>query len=297
MCFSQYGGSDCSLRKCPLGRQWLGAASAVDSIHDTYAECSNVGLCDTGTGVCQCQAGFSGIACERLECPNDCSGNGVCISLHEAGQLKDDIQFVRQVEYTLWDQSLIYGCYCDRGFTGHDCSQRLCEYGDDPMTTTAEVDEIQVVDCTCAGVCSGSFYLQYEDRVTSAISFDASAATVGTKLEALSNLNQVTVSLTGGTEVCDSDGASLAITFTHNAGDLPKLRILQGTLASSTGVLSIQVLHSGQTSIHSVVSQTGTKERVVCNGRGTCDSTTGLCSCLTGFSASDGSGSQGSLSD
>merc|ERR1712176_599974 len=48
-----------------------------------YRECSNKGICDRDTGVCECFPGFSGGACSRASCPNDCSGHGVCRTLEE----------------------------------------------------------------------------------------------------------------------------------------------------------------------------------------------------------------------
>ena len=72
----------------------------------------------------------------------------------------------------------VYGCLCDYGYNGHDCSKKRCAVGDDPLTTTGNLDEIQVLECTCGGTCSGSFYLKFENQETSAIAFDASAAIV-----------------------------------------------------------------------------------------------------------------------
>jgi hypothetical protein len=36
---------------------------------------------------------------------------------------------------------MIYGCACDAGWDGPDCSQKSCPKGDDPMTTG--VDEVK----------------------------------------------------------------------------------------------------------------------------------------------------------
>jgi hypothetical protein len=48
--------------------------------------------------------------------------------------------------YTPWDAGMIYGCECDEGFAGFDCSLRLCPTGDDPLTT-GQVNEKQVFEC------------------------------------------------------------------------------------------------------------------------------------------------------
>ena len=43
-----------------------------------FMECSNQGKCDRNTGRCLCYPGFTGNACWRMECPNQCSGRGTC---------------------------------------------------------------------------------------------------------------------------------------------------------------------------------------------------------------------------
>lgn len=63
---------------------WPG--SAVETTQDEghfYMECSNQGLCDRGSGECECFDGYSGIDCGSTSCPNDCSGNGRCMSIAE----------------------------------------------------------------------------------------------------------------------------------------------------------------------------------------------------------------------
>lgn len=98
------------------------------SAHD-YAECSNAGLCNRTTGICECFAGFTGAGCQRMTCPGDpiCSGHGTCQTLQRIA----DMNF--QSTYNLWSKKMVQGCMCDAGFFGHDCSQRECKYGVDPL--------------------------------------------------------------------------------------------------------------------------------------------------------------------
>jgi len=48
-----------------------------------YMECSNQGLCDRKAGLCECFDGYTGRACQRQACPEDCSGHGVCASVEQ----------------------------------------------------------------------------------------------------------------------------------------------------------------------------------------------------------------------
>merc|ERR1711871_1016656 len=48
-----------------------------------YMGCSNQGLCDRKAGLCECFDGYTGRACQRQACPEDCSGHGVCASVEQ----------------------------------------------------------------------------------------------------------------------------------------------------------------------------------------------------------------------
>src|SRR5690554_114739 len=77
-CNKGYTGGDCSLRVCPFGKAWSDEAVGIDNAHN-LAECSNRGLCNRRTGLCECDKNFQGRACERIKCPKDCNGNGKCM--------------------------------------------------------------------------------------------------------------------------------------------------------------------------------------------------------------------------
>ena len=95
-----------------------------------YMECSNSGLCNRLTGQCECFEGFDGAACQRVSCPGYpddlCSGHGVCASIKQTAMLDFNNT------YDLWDKNTIYGCICDDGYSGGDCSLRQCRSGLDP---------------------------------------------------------------------------------------------------------------------------------------------------------------------
>merc|ERR1711871_1710507 len=68
----------------PTGTWESWPGDAIEKTQDEghfYMECSNQGVCDRGAGECECFDGYSGVACESTNCPNDCSGNGRCLSV------------------------------------------------------------------------------------------------------------------------------------------------------------------------------------------------------------------------
>ena len=223
---------------------WVGDFHQSEDEGHYYMECSNRGHCNPATGACECYPGYSGSACQRMTCPNDCSGQGTCEDIPSftrmspaklsftvegtatslaltpsadpmaAGIQRGDFikvgassQFVRPVEvtsvtsaaitiaralpedvpfgtlayhlpkYALWDHTMSTACYCDPGFTGSDCSKRICPKGDDPYTTTVspasaadegitykQRNERQtIIIDTMRGQVGGSFRLTFTD--------------------------------------------------------------------------------------------------------------------------------------
>merc|ERR1712072_473864 len=123
--------------------------------HRNGAECSDGGQCDTSTGECVCYPGFEGSACQRTSCPNDCSGHGTCRSnqdfavdfseaVYKAQTAVDEDIVGKEAktsyyDYFLvtydkaWDAGMQYGCLCDVGFRGVDCSSAECPTSYDAM--------------------------------------------------------------------------------------------------------------------------------------------------------------------
>lgn len=196
-CFEGWGAStdityyrapDCSARSCPAGRAWADVPSSTTTAHG-YAECSNRGSCNRGTGLCECFAGFGGTACQRTLCPNSCSGHGVCVSLKEMARMSNALPlapntfYEGDIEGTTWDEDMIYGCVCESSWTvglgngarqepewfGPDCSLKHCPTGDNPRTASNETDcsgkkakdsiyhgetgNVCQVDCSNQGLC------------------------------------------------------------------------------------------------------------------------------------------------
>merc|ERR1711881_237510 len=102
-----------------------------------YRECSNKGLCDRETGLCECFPGYTGSGCRRTACPQNCNGNGVCRTILESGREHAD-------GYSAWDGEKTQLCVCDPGWSGPACSMRSCPRGADPVVYNYKVtDSIQ----------------------------------------------------------------------------------------------------------------------------------------------------------
>ena len=175
-CFDGWGSSadvavykvhDCSQRTCPSGKAWFDLPSDVTTAH-ALAECSNKGICDRKSGSCNCFSGFTGDACQRRVCPNDCSGHGRCVSIKRlatmgnAWPLSPKTTYTGSDDTTRWDQDKVFGCVCDSSWDvglgsgqrqdsewfGPDCSLRHCPSGDDPLTPN--LDETNCTNVTAA---------------------------------------------------------------------------------------------------------------------------------------------------
>ena len=66
-----------------------------------------------------------------VACPNECSGNGRCMSVAALStEFGPDVTSPAStgdgsgVAYTNWDANTAYGCFCDWGYFGSDCSLR-----------------------------------------------------------------------------------------------------------------------------------------------------------------------------
>lgn len=126
-------------------------------------ECSGRGICDSTVGACACEAGYTGEACQRTVCPNDCSSHGVCQDLRRfAGDFSSE-----STAYTLsydvaYDAKKQMGCLCDDGFRGPDCSLVECPSGADPMGglggsgTDSDGTAGAALDCSGRGLCNYS---------------------------------------------------------------------------------------------------------------------------------------------
>eukprot|EP00611_Tribonema_gayanum_P023735 TRINITY_DN5061_c0_g1_i1.p1 TRINITY_DN5061_c0_g1~~TRINITY_DN5061_c0_g1_i1.p1 ORF type:complete len:774 (-),score=126.31 TRINITY_DN5061_c0_g1_i1:1203-3524(-) len=254
-CWSDRTGADCSQFTCPKGTAWADTAGGTDTAHG-QVECSNMGTCNRATGKCACRAGWEGAACERLACPTGptgtaaCSGHGQCISMLQADTMIDEWQLNTTTSpYSSgghWEASKIYGCVCDLGFGGYDCSEKLCESGM-PWDTRIAVTmpEVARLYCQCTTCTSaGTFRLKFRG-MRAAITADMTATQLAaalmalrsvrsTKLGGLIALDVITASISSGTAICSTSGTTTTINFNGEPGDVPALTVESVSLGTNS---------------------------------------------------------------
>eukprot|EP00924_Labyrinthula_sp_SR-Ha-C_P009587 maker-scaffold_22-snap-gene-0.2-mRNA-1 protein AED:0.02 eAED:0.02 QI:0/0/0/1/1/1/3/0/669 len=249
--------ADCSLRVCPASSAWQDHAQSVDLAHRT-AECSNRGVCDRSSGTCTCDSGFEGSACERMYCPNHCNHRGRCLSMREAAEEAG-------YTYDLWDADKIYGCICDSGYFGYDCSLVQCPFGLEH--TSGAVNEKQTISCTCPDSCTGKIILKIFEKYVKLEPW-FSEATIEAGFANQAGII-VEATLSGGSSLCDNDGVDTLVEFTQDRGDIDLMTVALNELASTglTPTFGITTTTDGAGSVHE------------CSRNGQCDHATGICTC------------------
>jgi EGF-like domain len=301
-CQAGWGSGDCSQRQCSRGRSWCSYPSADEVAHTAWSECSDAGLCDRDSGMCKCGKLFRGGACEYMVCPGQtagasgaaCSGHGQCMNMAELALRATVNGDAAAYSYGIdpnsaatWDASAVYGCACDAGYSGYDCSQRLCPTGDD-YGSWGQVSEKQVLVCTAT---AGSFTLMFRQAVTAPLLYSALAADVKAALEALPTVGTVAVAYSSGAQLCTLTGTNaVSVTFLTEHSDVPALTAQRELLVSSGGGAgsgTVAIAQDGAVLL-TETSVKGTTENEVCSHRGLCDKLTGTCKCFPGwFSVSD----------
>jgi hypothetical protein len=334
-CFGSWTGGDCSQRKCPIGVAWHDIPSADDVAHAPGAICSNRGTCDDRTGECTCMQGFEGAACERMACSPECDAHGTCNSMRRHADLVDPgsetvgSQPKGSIPYkNNWDADMIYGCTCDTGYGSWNCATRTCPYGDDPMTT-GQASEVQLLRCDLDPTSSlfpgKQFTFSFKNAVSSPFSASATSMELREALQSLPTVGEVEVVFTGDrTTWCDSRFATasgldpnhqpasanvISIRFITNHGKQPRILVLDQNSKTLFGIKDNSVYTAahgetlvrtvsvgpGPTQTETISSVAGETENLLCSGRGLCDTSTGDCVCFSGFTASDGRGSRGTV--
>ncbi|CAM9203672.1 unnamed protein product [Ectocarpus sp. 12 AP-2014] len=299
-CNDGWTAGDCSLRTCQYGWSWFSYPSAEDKAHDKRTECSDGGFCNRETGACECADLFHGAACEYMICPGGttdaCHGHGRCMTMAELATFADDNGDATDYTYgedpnegSTWDAHRIFGCYCDDGYSGYDCSERVCPVGDDPGSWGQE-PEVQTMTCQAT---NGTFTLTFRQAETEPIPRNASSEDLKETLEALATIDVVSVAFETGDTVCQDDGSEVAsVTFVTQHGNVPLLMVDASLLVDDSNGGA-----PGSGNVTIVEDVQGTTEEETCSNRGLCDRHTGECSCFPGWSSSNGAGEIGDRSD
>lgn len=297
-CHTGWTKPDCSQKICPFGTAWVDQAVGTDKAHN-LAECSNMGTCDRETGRCRCEPGFTGEACGRESCPDDCGNVGECQSMHYYAKTKQSRYGLENVyEYeTIWDSHKIYGCACDPGYHGVDCSLRYCPKGDDPLTGTYDINEnnplqfneIQRLSCVADG---GSFTLSFRGQTSKDIPYNAKLTDMYEYLEAIPTIGKSGVKvIMAGPQACSDSGIGyyMMIEFRQPFGDVPLLVTDSRKLTMTNNIAGVL--------LHMAENVKGTKEDAECSDRGICDYDSGICECSEFFKGSNGYDHEGTRGD
>ena len=214
-------GGDCSKRSCPYGNAWVDTPSAQNKAH-ALAECSNRGICDRDSGDCQCFDGYTGSACRRTVCPNDCSGHGTCEYLKELrNDLGDDFKHTGdkpttdqfQHELTLmWDSHKSRACVCDPKWTDIDCSRRMCPKGNYALYYDAGMGD---TDGSSAG---SNVYQEVQTiEVTAQCNIPVSGDSTGSRVWGLDATGAYTVTMGGTAQAGTAASNTLTLTTGSDA--------------------------------------------------------------------------------
>ena len=275
--------SDCSQKSCPTGNAWASKGNTSNFAH-LPMECSNIGVCDYGDGTCVCPPGFEGDACERTVCGSDnCNNHGSCLPLEHLYNFYSIGSVVGN--YSTWDGKSLTACFCDYGFTGADCSMRMCPKGDDPLTPSIDFRTIQISITTTSGTLSGEFKFVYNGQSFSFPASGWSSVLCKEAFEDMMNIETVKCEIlqhpNGRTNNYDITVNFIAFptnpyenNFIINDGDPD---ISEFTCDSSKAV------GTGAACALIDISGVAFPEYLYCSNRGICNFQTGTCTCYEDF--------------
>lgn len=191
-CYEGYTGGDCSQQVCPKAAAWFDEPFETNRAHQP-AECANRGLCNRQNGQCTCQPGFSGVACERLDCPvgpngRTCSGRGRCLTLAEL-------------------------------------AERTTKHGE-----RIGVDEVQRITCSMT---DGNFTVGLRHHRSFGVPWDANEAKVREQIEYLPTVGFVEVTFNPGPTACSENGTEIYITYVTDGGDMDQLEVYPSSSTGS----------------------------------------------------------------
>ena len=82
-----------------------------------------------------------------------CNGHGTCLSMRDLALHHDDAPIAYGSdpnEAATWDADRIFGCLCDDGFEGFDCSLHTCPKGSNALTCSGKgICDQNIGECKC----------------------------------------------------------------------------------------------------------------------------------------------------
>jgi hypothetical protein len=318
MCYDNWGvgmsgiTGDCSERICPYDIAFVDGPDMNNEFHK-YAECSGRGICNRGTGECDCFTGYTGQGCQRTTCPNDCSGHGTCEYIEDLaygtyarfGYSDSSMTLMpKNFPYYGWDRGKMRACKCDSQYGDIDCSKRLCPYGNDVMDPRdnlliAQKYHVQQLvfhfeDDNCAG--DGMTFALWvtsdanEKFATSPIVFKCSdshtlALSIRNAIQEVPTINYG-VKVTADYSAYDTTTVNITFTGCATEGDQPFVQVetkkcSDGCTPKITG-LPLRY-YNGMLKSNITEAQDADFNNYECGRHGKCDYESGQCQCNDGF--------------
>jgi len=321
-CYDNWGigmshdSGDCSDRICPFEFAWVDTPDKKGK-HHKYQECGAKGICNRGTGECECFPGFEGKSCGRSSCPNLCSGHGHCTNIQDmpfqqmpadAGTTDFTQQDASTFDYYNWDAGMTRGCVCDPEYSDVDCSKRMCPYGTDVMDIRNNMDvsgqyQTQTINfesfTETAGDLDGkTFALTFKSKLNETFTtipivmeltlagFHGFVNDVQEALQGLPNgiIDKANVA---GTYDIALATASLNVSFVGNNVQGPQHLLSVRSIECGDGCTPLLTGLELKTTTSTVQSTTSESlsdyNSYECGRRGKCDYTSGLCACHAGY--------------
>ena len=289
------GAADCSFRECPIGTAWADKPYAENLAHRPM-ECSNAGICNRRTGECACMKGYTGAACNRLSCPNNCNNRGRCLTMldmtlyegidYDSSQNKyignagDGLGTI----YTNWDNSSLVMCACDMGYFGPDCSLKMCPKGDDPVTLNQQTRKIMISIQSPTSL-TGNIGIRFQGQTTFLDLSYPSAHDCKTSFETGAKYSDIECQFN---EVVSNKIYNYTIEFIEWPLFPQENNLYSHDGNPLIGEFYCDISQEGTsqdaTCIFSDVVNTNLREYRYCGDRGICDYEYGVCSCVQGYS-------------